>query len=191
VGDHRWFFRDEQEWSAFAERLKLTSCPHCKVVGTLIRHGFLYGLNDACPPRQTVRARRIFCSNRRRRTGCGRTFSVWIADKIRRLSVTTRTLWRFLQLAVAGTIAAAIRAVDSPLSDRAWQRIWKRSTAASPPSARRCWHAARRPICRPRPHAVPPPPKFSPIFSPRSQTLTVRSRLFNIQSEPSSCESFR
>jgi len=126
VGDHRWFFRDEQEWSAFAERLKLTSCPHCKVVGTLIRHGFLSGLNDACPPRQTVRARRIFCSNRRRRTGCGRTFSVWIADKIRRLSVTTRTLWRFLQLAVAGTIAAAIRAVDSPLSDRAWQRIWKR-----------------------------------------------------------------
>ena len=72
-----------------AERLKQTPCPHCKVVGTLIRHGFLYGFDDSNPQRKTVRARRIFCSNRHARPGCGRTFSVWLADKIRRLSLTT------------------------------------------------------------------------------------------------------
>ena len=34
------------------------------------------------PQEKTVRARRIFCSNRNnRRKGCGRTFSVWVADK--------------------------------------------------------------------------------------------------------------
>ncbi|MEI6700097.1 MAG: hypothetical protein WCK99_13950 [Mycobacteriaceae bacterium] len=126
VGDESWFYHDDEEWAALAERLKLISCPHCKATGTLIRHGFLRGFDDACPPRRTVRARRIFCSNRHRRPGCGRTFSVWIADKIRRRCTTTRRLWRFLQHAVAGSIADAVRATGSALSDRTWQRLWNR-----------------------------------------------------------------
>ena len=127
VGEERWFYRSAEEWSAIAERLKQTPCPHCKVVGTLIRHGYLRGYDDSSPQRKTVRARRIFCSNRNARRGCGRTLSVWCADKIRRLSLTTATLWRFLhRAAAAGSIRAAIRAVDCHLSDRTWQRIWKR-----------------------------------------------------------------
>jgi len=119
------FYRDAAEWLAVAERLKQTPCPHCKVVGTLIRHGFLYGFDES-NPRKTVRARRVFCSDRNARRGCGRTFSVWIADKIRRLSLTAGGLWRFLKRAAAGSILAAIRAADCHLCDRTWQRIWKR-----------------------------------------------------------------
>jgi hypothetical protein len=126
VGEERWFYRNAAEWSAIAERLKQTPCPHCRVVGTLIRHGCLCGFDDSSPPRQTVRARRIFCSNRQARRGCGRTFSVWLADKIRRLSLTTSSLWRFLQRAATGPIVAAIRAADCHLSDRTWLRVWKR-----------------------------------------------------------------
>ena len=107
------------------ERLKLTACPHCRTIGTLIRHGVLTGFDDSSP-RRTVRARRIFCSNRHRRHGCGRTVSVWYADKIRRLSLTARTLWTFLKRAVAGSIAAAIRATDCPWSDRTMRRVWSR-----------------------------------------------------------------
>ena len=126
MAEERWFYRSDEEWNALAERLKQTPCPHCKVVGTLIRHGFLYGFDDSSPHHKTLRARRILCSNRFARPGCGRTFSVWAADKIRRLGLTTGRLWRFLQRAVAGTIAAAIRAANGHLSDRTWQRIWKR-----------------------------------------------------------------
>jgi hypothetical protein len=126
VGEERWFFRSAEEWIAIAERLKLTPCPHCRVVGTLIRHGFLRGFDESSPRRKTVRARRVFCSNRKARPGCGRTFSVWCADKIRRLSLTTGCLWRFLKRAVAGCLLAAIHAADRHLSDRSWQRIWKR-----------------------------------------------------------------
>ena len=97
MGEAQWFFRNDEEWNAIAQRLKQTPCPHCKVVGTLIRHGFLYGFDEHSLKRKTLRARRIFCSNRHRRRGCGRTFSVWIANKIRRLSITTRTLLTFLQ----------------------------------------------------------------------------------------------
>jgi len=126
VGEERWFYRGDDEWIAIAERLKQTPCPHCKVVGTLIRHGFLYGFDDSSPRRRTLRARRVFCSNRHARRGCGRTFSVWIADKIRRLSLTAGCLWRFLQRTVSEGIVAAIRAVNCHLSDRTLQRIWKR-----------------------------------------------------------------
>jgi hypothetical protein len=66
VSDPRWFCRDDAEWTALVERLKLTPCPHCRAVGTLIRHGVLTGFDDSSP-RRTVRARRIFCSNRHRR----------------------------------------------------------------------------------------------------------------------------
>lgn len=126
VGDERWFYRSDDEWTAFTERLKLTACPHCKAVGTLNRHGSLHGFDDSTPPRKTLRARRIFCSNRHRQHGCGRTVSVWLADKIRRSSVGTRRLWRFLQHAVAGSIADAVRTTGSALSDRTWQRLWTR-----------------------------------------------------------------
>lgn len=127
VGEQRWFYRSTDEWNALAERLKQIPCPHCKVVGALIRHGCLRGYDEGNSQRKTVRARRIFCSNRGARRGCGRTFSVWVADKIRRLSLTTRAVWRFLKDAVAGSIAAAIRAVaDCQRSDRTWQRLWQR-----------------------------------------------------------------
>jgi hypothetical protein len=125
VGGDPWFCTAEQ-FSALAERLKQMPCPHCQGIGTLILHGSLYGFDDSSPQRKTRRARRRFCSNRNRRPGCGRTFSVWFADKIRRLSLTAHLLWRFLHRAATNSIAAALRATDSHLSARTWQRIWKR-----------------------------------------------------------------
>lgn len=123
----RWFYRNAAEWLALAERLKQTPCPHCQVVGALIRHGCLYGFDDSSPRRKTLRARRVFCSNRQARRGCGRTFSVWLADKIRRLSLTSGGLWRFLHGVVTDGIGAAIRAATAgPVSDRTCYRIWKR-----------------------------------------------------------------
>ena len=126
MGQQRWFCRDTDEWTALAQRLKHTPCPHCKVVGTLNRHGCLYGFDEKNLKRKTIRARRVFCSNRQARPGCGRTFSVWCADKIRRLSLTSGCLWRFLKHAVAGSILTAIRTADCHLSDRTWQRVWRR-----------------------------------------------------------------
>ena len=126
MGQQHWFCRGNDEWSAIAEQLKHTPCPHCKVVGALNRHGFLFGFDEQNLKHKTIRARRVFCSNRQARPGCGRTFSIWIADKIRRLSLTTACLRRFLLLAAAGSLAAAIRAADGHLSDRSWQRLWRR-----------------------------------------------------------------
>jgi hypothetical protein len=121
------FYRDDQHWLALAQQLKHMPCPHCHSVGSLIRHGHLYGYDQSHSNHKTVRGHRVFCSNRNSRSGCGRTFSVWRADTIRRLSLTADPLWRFLQCVIAGTIAAAIRAVaDCRRSARTWQRLWQR-----------------------------------------------------------------
>jgi hypothetical protein len=122
----RWFFRNAAEWDAIAERLKLVPCPHCQRVGMLIRHGCLYGFDEQNRRRKTLRARRIFCSNRHARLGCGRTFSVWCADKVRRLSLTAACLWRFLRHAARGLLRDAIGAARCHLCDRTLQRIWNR-----------------------------------------------------------------
>jgi len=153
------------------ERLKQTACPHCNVVGALIRHGVLLGYDDRSPRRKTLRARRILCSNRNRRRGCGRTFSVWITDKIRRLSVTAGTLWRFLQGAVAGSIAAAIAAVvatgaaSSFPSHRTWQRVWKRFD--------RCQSTIRTALFGRRP---PPEPTTGPSRRPAAAHVLAHLR---------------
>jgi hypothetical protein len=164
VGEERWFFRNDHEWLAIAERLKQTPCPHCKVVGALNQHGFLCGFDEGSPQRKTVRARRVFCSNRQARPGCGRTFSVWLADKIKRLSLTARALWQFLQAAVVGGILAASRALDCPLSDRTWQRIWKRFDRAQ--------SKIRTALCgRCPPPESPAPPPANPARQPAAQVL--------------------
>jgi hypothetical protein len=126
VGQRR-FYRSDQEWIDIVEKLKQTRCPHCHACGTLNRHGVLYGFDDTNDdnPQRTLRARRIFCSNRKNRPGCGRTFSIWLAHKIRRFSLSTHTLLTFLQHAVTGTLANACKAVDYPRSERTFQRIWK------------------------------------------------------------------
>jgi hypothetical protein len=158
VGEQTWFYRNAQEWEAMAERLKQTPCPYCKIFGTLIQHGFLYGFDDSSPPRKTMRARRIFCSNRNARRGCGRTFSVWMADKIRRLSLTTAALGRFLQRAVVDGILAAIRTSDYHRSDRTWLRVWKRFRLAQSPI-----RTALAGCC--------PPPALSAEHPPAAQVL--------------------
>lgn len=120
----RWFYRTLADWTALVDRLQQTACPHCRVVGALIRHGVLAGYDDTSQ-RPIVRARRLFCSNRHARPGCGRTVSVWLATTLRRLSLTTSTLLQFLQRAATGTIAAACRAAGVR-SERTWQRLWHR-----------------------------------------------------------------
>ncbi|WP_146520309.1 hypothetical protein [Stieleria varia] len=48
------------------------------------RHGVLKGYDEQNFKHKSVRAIRIFCSNRGNANGCGKTFSVWIADKAAR-----------------------------------------------------------------------------------------------------------
>jgi hypothetical protein len=117
----------KQELDELPAKLKMTPCPHCKRVGSLIKHGFLRGYDRDHQLCKSVRAARVFCSNRNRATGCGRTFSVWMADKIKRSFLGADGLWQFLKGAVSsGNKLQAFRDLNSGLSDSAPYHIWRR-----------------------------------------------------------------
>ncbi len=117
----------KQELDDLFAKLKITPCPHCKITGALVKHGFLRGYDQNNHLNKTVRAARVFCSNRHRATGCGRTFSVWLANKIKRLFLSADSLWQFLNQAVSSrNKLQAFRDLDSGLSDSAPYHIWRR-----------------------------------------------------------------
>src|SRR5690606_39090624 len=117
----------QKDVDALYSRLKITPCPHCKKAGNLIKHGFLCGYDQHHQLNKTVRATRVFCSNRNRASGCGRTFSVWLADKVKRLFLGADSLWQFLNGAAnSGNKLQTFRSLNSGLSDSAPYHIWRR-----------------------------------------------------------------
>jgi len=129
----------EAELFQYKLGLKFISCPHCGRVGFLNGHGFLRGYAEF-GQELVVRGRRFFCSNRYRRQGCGRTFSVLLADVLFGFMVRARTLWRFFQMVSNGLSrrAAWIRAGGS-FSEQSGYRLWRRlGKAQTPIRARLC-----------------------------------------------------
>jgi hypothetical protein len=74
--------------------LKLAGCPQCRRSRTLIGHGLLRGYAEHSSE-VVVRGRRVLCSNRGQRPGCGRTFSVLLSTVVASFVVRTLTLYRF------------------------------------------------------------------------------------------------
>jgi len=107
--------------------IKLWACPHCGRTGTLIGHGFLRGYAE-WGSTQVVRGRRLFCSDRHRRPGCGRTFSVLMATVLAGFVVRTLMLFRFVEQVLSGlTRKAAWQAVArGALSLSSGYRLWRR-----------------------------------------------------------------
>lgn len=120
------FVRDDAQLLEFRHRLKLHHCPHCGHVGALIQHGFLRGYSDSNSEHVT-RGRRFFCSNRHRRTGCGRTFSVLFSGCFRGFLVSAMVLFCFVATVLSGTTRyRAARACLSGLCLRSGYRLWRR-----------------------------------------------------------------
>ena len=126
-----WIFASGEKRDARLALLKCTPCPHCRHAGALNRHGFLKGYDEQNFKQKAVRAIRVFCSNRGGAGGCGRTFSVWIADKVKRLFLDTQSLWQFLeQAATSGNKSRAFQTLRCSMSGSARYRIWKRFLSA-------------------------------------------------------------
>jgi len=120
------FYKTEAEFEDFYLKLKLTMCPHCNVRGCLILHGYLYGY---CENDMSIikRGHRIYCSNRNRKNGCGRTFSVLAAVFIKNFMITANTLWCFLEkISEERTLVSALRESGSCIGQSSIYRIFRR-----------------------------------------------------------------
>jgi hypothetical protein len=107
--------------------LKEQRCPHCHCAESLNRHSFLYGNDPDRPAGQRLRGQRVFCCDRGQRGGCGRTFSVFLADVLPRFSVSASLLWQLLLLLLpGGSIQAAIHALRLPFAPETLYHLLQR-----------------------------------------------------------------
>ncbi|MFT3831058.1 MAG: hypothetical protein QM691_15265 [Opitutaceae bacterium] len=129
-----FFAADEAALAELGRHAKHWRCPHCGRSGGFNAHGNLRGLAERGPGKAALRGRRFLCSNRGRRPGCGRTWSVRLARVLRGLSVRTAQLWRFALgwLSDLAPLAAWVQACTgfSLESAHRWRRRWRRAEPA-------------------------------------------------------------
>ncbi len=117
------FVPDRRALDALSQRSVPFACPHCGAHGTLIGHGFLRGYAEQTSD-VVIRGRRLFCSNRGLKKGCGRTWSVLLANVIARCTLTVGTLGAFVcGLARHQGSERAARACHWPFSMRSAYRL--------------------------------------------------------------------
>ncbi len=117
-------YSTKEEFKTFHSSLKQLLCPHCKKRGYLILHGFLYGYGDTDWVR---RGHRIFCSNRNRKSGCGKTFSLLKTRYIKHLMISAKALSAFLDNLCQGLCPAkALELPDNQMSKSSVYRIYHR-----------------------------------------------------------------
>jgi len=115
-----------EDVTAIAMKLKLEPCPYCHLIGCLILHDWLKGYTEASAMRQR-KGKRVFCSDRNRRRGCGRTFVVLLSGYIRRIRAGVRTIWNYLSNVAEGMDKRnAFRLASLHFSDSTIYRIWVR-----------------------------------------------------------------
>ena len=120
------FFEKQEQFQSFYTKLKFMLCPHCRLIGCLILHGYLYGYSDLGNSR-ILRGRRIYCSNRHRKTGCGKTFSVLTAQVLPKFTVSASSLWRFLNNIKNGlNPARAFKMTGCPMAPTTIYRLLKK-----------------------------------------------------------------
>jgi hypothetical protein len=141
------FVASERELGLRELGVELWTCPHCKRSGTLIGHGYLRGYAE-----RVVRGRRLFCSNRGRRPGCGRTLSVKLATVVSGFAVRTVTLFRYASAVVAGQTrrAAWLSTAAGAMSLSSGYRLWRRLSAAQSALRARLCREAPAPASRAR-----------------------------------------
>lgn len=125
------YYKTEEEFARFHQELKHRQCPHCCQSGCLILHGYLYGY--AQNENWGQRGHRVFCSNRYRKTGCGRTFGLLQSGLIKNFMINTRILAGILVLLCKGVSPFRIyNRLKHRISKTSVYRICRRFRKAQP-----------------------------------------------------------
>lgn len=96
--------------------LKQKTCPNCGRRGTLNRHDWLYHNGVEACPTPAVKGKRVWCSNRGRRGGCGGTVTFLLEWILPRHSVTSDILWQVLELLLEMSVMMAVKEITSGVS---------------------------------------------------------------------------
>lgn len=76
------------------------ACRHCQKIGQLISHGFIHKKQVGADP--VPIGKRVYCSNRHKHTGCGRTIQLYLDQTVRYLHYTGAAVVAFVLSLIAG-----------------------------------------------------------------------------------------
>lgn len=126
------YYRAEEELARIKESLKLCACPFCHMVGALICNGKLKGYRKSQNDPEEIRGQRVICNSRRKRKpGCGRTFSIVSTGMLLNFCITAQGLWSFLiDVLKKGNKAEAFKPLTDSLHPSSAYRIWRRFSQA-------------------------------------------------------------
>src|SRR5436190_3261049 len=140
----RCFVCGLKELGEYLVLLKQLCCPECGVAETLNCHSKLYGNDPDSTEGRIQRGQRVWCCPRGQRGGCGKTFSIFLADVLPRHTVGTSALWSLLERLLSGSsIKAAVEVLDLPFGLETLYHLLQRM--------RRKLAAVRSVLCREQP----------------------------------------
>jgi hypothetical protein len=98
------FYPDIESLDAFTRSLaglgEKIQCNHCLQYGQMVSHGFIY--NQHASAEKAPVGKRVFCSNRYGRSGCGRTHQLYLAHRFPYLRYGAAQLLIFLTSLLMG-----------------------------------------------------------------------------------------
>lgn len=104
-------------------QLDIARCVHCKQTHQLVSHGFIRKKRGGGTEPEAV-GKRVFCSNRNHRTGCGRTMQLYLDATVRYLHHAGCAVAAFVLSLIAGlTIQQAYKHATGAATPRRAMRI--------------------------------------------------------------------
>jgi hypothetical protein len=109
----------------------LAPCAHCSRKDAFVSHGFVYKKQSCGEP--VAVGKRLFCANRHGRLGCGRTYRLYLMERIPRLFYYALSVTLFVWALIAGaSIAAAYQQATGAREPRhayRWlAKLWNQMT---------------------------------------------------------------
>lgn len=153
-------------------------CQHCSKKDQFVSHGFVYKKQYHAKTRPV--GKRLFCSNRAGRSGCGRTIRLYLTTELARLHYTATHLTVFLLRLLAGQSTQqayqAATQTTEPRNGWRWLNLLQRRLIdyrafINPPIAR-------------------PPARFRAVTKQRRILLSTLQRFFSTFGE-SACSQYQ
>lgn len=119
------FYPDIESLDAFTLSLaglgEKIQCNHCQQYGQMVSHGFIY--HQHASAEKVPVGKRLFCSNRHGRSGCGRTHQLYVAHRFPYLRYGAAQLLIFLtSLLIGSHLEDAYEAATGQVEPRnAWR----------------------------------------------------------------------
>lgn len=137
------------------------TCQHCHRPDQLVSHGFVYKKQIGGEPKPV--GKRVFCSNRRQRSGCGRTMQLYLDSIIRGLHYAGTVVVAFMMALLSGASVRLAYGQATGAADPRHAWVWLTRLEAQLSCHRSVSHQA--PLHdAPAPTLARRPPRYSLLF---------------------------